>query len=57
MTVTPGTNPASGPPRASRVGPDVPSEIPTGKLPSPLDDQKPPQDVAPSSLIPTGGDH
>lgn len=49
VTVTPGTNTASGPPPALESVPTSIPDIPTGKLPSPLDDQKPPQDVAPSS--------
>src|SRR5688572_21557620 len=47
-TVTPGTNTAIGPPPALESVPTSLPDIPAGKLPSPLDAEKPPQGVAPS---------
>jgi tetratricopeptide (TPR) repeat protein len=49
VTVTPGTNTASGPPLGLESVPKSLPDIPAGKLPSPLDAEKPPQGVAPSS--------
>jgi tetratricopeptide (TPR) repeat protein len=49
VTVTPGTNTASGPPPGLESVPKSLPDIPAGKLPSPLDAEKPPQGVAPSS--------
>ncbi len=47
VTVTPGTNTAIGPPPALESVPTSLPDIPAGKLPSPLDAEKPPQGVAP----------
>jgi tetratricopeptide (TPR) repeat protein len=49
VTVTPGTNTASGPPPGLESVPKSLPDITAGKLPSPLDAEKPPQGVAPSS--------